>query len=237
MSNFVVNLVAHASIDLLADALYACVAQQFSCGQNTLAHVANRISIACDEENRQAFGNLGSTLGSHDFSRKVEQRRIAANGEHESAQIIGDIGVNNFFVGGKPVERRAGVLDLLAIRTSTHVVDEGAPMLVSPYRCKRARHEAASLGKRCRDIARTREHAGCEVIAICGNVGQDAEDLEWVKQKAYNMGAIYSDAVDLRKSYASRVLKKAIAANALYENTYPLLSALSRPMRYFAKSS
>ena len=69
-----------------------------------------------------------------------------------------------------------------------------------------------------------------DVIAICGNVGQDEEDLEWVKQKAYNMGAIYSDAVDLRKSYASRVLTKAIAANALYENTYPLLSALSRPM-------
>ena len=69
-----------------------------------------------------------------------------------------------------------------------------------------------------------------DVIAICGNVGQDEEDLEWVKQKAYSMGAIYSDAVDLRKSYASRVLTKAIAANALYENTYPLLSALSRPM-------
>ena len=45
-----------------------------------------------------------------------------------------------------------------------------------------------------------------DVIAICGNVGQDESDLEWVKQKAYNMGAIYSDAVDLRKSYASRVL-------------------------------
>ncbi len=69
-----------------------------------------------------------------------------------------------------------------------------------------------------------------DVIAICGNVGQDESDLEWVKQKAYNMGAIYSDAVDLRKSYASRVLTKAIAANALYEDTYPLLSALSRPM-------
>ena len=69
-----------------------------------------------------------------------------------------------------------------------------------------------------------------DVIAICANVGQDEEDLEWVKQKAYNMGAIYSDAVDLRKSYSSRVLTKAIAANALYEDTYPLLSALSRPM-------
>lgn len=69
-----------------------------------------------------------------------------------------------------------------------------------------------------------------DVIAICGNVGQDAEDLEWVKQKAYDMGAIYADAVDLRESYANNVLTKAIAANGMYENTYPLLSALSRPM-------
>ena len=69
-----------------------------------------------------------------------------------------------------------------------------------------------------------------DVVAICANVGQDEENLEWVKQKALDMGAVYSDAVDLRKSYASRVLKKALAANALYENQYPLLSALSRPM-------
>ena len=69
-----------------------------------------------------------------------------------------------------------------------------------------------------------------DVIAICGNVGQDAEDLEWVKQKAYDMGAIYADAVDLRTPYSKNVLTKAIAANGMYENTYPLLSALSRPM-------
>lgn len=69
-----------------------------------------------------------------------------------------------------------------------------------------------------------------DVIAICGNVGQDAEDLEWVKQKAYDMGAIFADAVDLRAPYARNVLTKAIAANGMYENTYPLLSALSRPM-------
>lgn len=69
-----------------------------------------------------------------------------------------------------------------------------------------------------------------DVIAICGNVGQDETDLEWVRQKALDMGAVYSDAVDLRKSYASRILTKAIAANGMYEDTYPLLSALSRPM-------
>lgn len=31
---------------------------------------------------------------------------------------------------------------------------------------------------------------GLDVIAICGNVGQDEEDLEYIKQKALDMGAI-----------------------------------------------
>jgi argininosuccinate synthase len=69
-----------------------------------------------------------------------------------------------------------------------------------------------------------------DVVAICGNVGQDEANLEWVKQKALAMGAIASEAVDMREEYASEILPRAIAANALYENTYPLLSALSRPL-------
>ncbi len=69
-----------------------------------------------------------------------------------------------------------------------------------------------------------------DVVAICGNVGQDAEDLAWVEKKALDMGAIYSKALDMREEYAEKILTKAIAANALYEDTYPLLSALSRPM-------
>ncbi len=71
---------------------------------------------------------------------------------------------------------------------------------------------------------------GLDVVAICGNVGQNAANLEWVKQKALAMGAIASEAVDMRVEYAEDILPKAIAANALYENEYPLLSALSRPL-------
>ena len=71
---------------------------------------------------------------------------------------------------------------------------------------------------------------GLDVVAICGNVGQDEANLEWVKQKALGMGAIASEAVDMREEYANDVITHAIAANALYEGTYPLLSALSRPI-------
>ena len=69
-----------------------------------------------------------------------------------------------------------------------------------------------------------------DVVAICGNVGQDERDLEPIRQKALDIGAIQSEAVDMREEYAQDFLTRAIAANALYEGVYPLLSALSRPL-------
>ena len=71
---------------------------------------------------------------------------------------------------------------------------------------------------------------GMDVIAICGNVGQDERDLGPIKQKALDMGAIVSEAVDMREEYAEKILSKAIWANGKYEGIYPLLSALSRPL-------
>lgn len=71
---------------------------------------------------------------------------------------------------------------------------------------------------------------GLDVIAVCGNVGQDESDLVAIKQKAIDMGAIASFAVDMREEYANEYVALAIAANGLYENSYPLLSALSRPL-------
>lgn len=71
---------------------------------------------------------------------------------------------------------------------------------------------------------------GFDVIAVCGNVGQDESDLAAIKQKALDTGAIASFAVDMREEYANEFLTLALAANGLYENSYPLLSALSRPL-------
>lgn len=71
---------------------------------------------------------------------------------------------------------------------------------------------------------------GFDVIAVCGNVGQDESDLAAIKQKALDMGVIASFAVDMREEYANEFLTLALAANGLYENSYPLLSALSRPL-------
>ena len=69
-----------------------------------------------------------------------------------------------------------------------------------------------------------------DVVALVGDVGQEHDGLEKIKQKALRTGAIDCLVVDMREEFANEYLSRAIAANALYENKYPLLSALSRPL-------
>jgi argininosuccinate synthase len=69
-----------------------------------------------------------------------------------------------------------------------------------------------------------------DVIAMVGDVGQDHDGLEEVRKKALSTGAVAAYVVDMREEFCNEFLDKALAANALYENKYPLLSALSRPI-------
>ncbi len=69
-----------------------------------------------------------------------------------------------------------------------------------------------------------------DVIAVAGDVGQEHDGLEPIRQKALNTGAIESYVIDMREEFVNEYLTDAIRANALYENKYPLLSALSRPV-------
>lgn len=74
------------------------------------------------------------------------------------------------------------------------------------------------------------ENYDLDVVAIVVDVGQERQDLEFVRQKAIGIGAIESLALDVREEYAHDILAKALRANCMYENKYPLLSALSRPL-------
>jgi argininosuccinate synthase len=69
-----------------------------------------------------------------------------------------------------------------------------------------------------------------DVIALAIDVGQERQDLEVVREKALKIGAIESVVKDVREEYVSEFLSKALKTNALYENKYPLLSAMSRPI-------
>ena len=70
---------------------------------------------------------------------------------------------------------------------------------------------------------------GYDVIACCINVGE-GKDLDFIKQKALNVGAIKAYVIDGLDEFADNYASVALKANAMYEGSYPLISALSRPL-------
>jgi argininosuccinate synthase len=74
------------------------------------------------------------------------------------------------------------------------------------------------------------EHKGVDVVALAVDVGQERQDLEVVREKAIAIGAVESIVKDVRHEFVSDFLSRALKANALYENKYPLVSAMSRPI-------
>ena len=68
-----------------------------------------------------------------------------------------------------------------------------------------------------------------EVIAVLVDVGQEF-DLEDALARGKAAGADEVLLADRKDAYAGEQVAKAIMTNALYENRYPLVSALSRPV-------
>jgi argininosuccinate synthase len=74
------------------------------------------------------------------------------------------------------------------------------------------------------------EATGAEVIAVAVDVGQNGEDLEVIRKRALACGAVEAEVADARTEFAEEYCLPALAANALYMDRYPLVSALSRPL-------
>ena len=74
------------------------------------------------------------------------------------------------------------------------------------------------------------EQTGAEVVALAIDVGQGGEDLAVIRDRALACGAVAAEVVDAREEFAASYCLPALAANALYMNRYPLVSALSRPL-------
>jgi argininosuccinate synthase len=82
----------------------------------------------------------------------------------------------------------------------------------------------------CCSIAWLREDYGFdEVVAVLVDVGQ-AFDLEQSISRGEAAGAVDVVLVDRKEEFASVQVAQALKTNALYENKYPLTSALSRPV-------
>ena len=70
---------------------------------------------------------------------------------------------------------------------------------------------------------------GYSVVACCLDVGE-GKDLNFIQEKALTVGAVQSYVIDAKEEFASEYALMALQAHALYENKYPLISALSRPL-------
>ncbi|MEC1178179.1 argininosuccinate synthase [Metasolibacillus meyeri] len=70
---------------------------------------------------------------------------------------------------------------------------------------------------------------GWDVIAVCLDVGE-GKDLEFIKNKALQVGAVESYMVDAKDEFAEEYALISLQAHTWYEQKYPLVSALSRPL-------
>lgn len=75
-----------------------------------------------------------------------------------------------------------------------------------------------------------RDQTGKEVVALAVDVGQGGEDMEVIRQRALDCGAVESIVVDAKDEFANDFVMPALKANAMYQKRYPLVSALSRPL-------
>jgi argininosuccinate synthase len=84
-----------------------------------------------------------------------------------------------------------------------------------------------------------KDATGKEVVALSVDVGQGGEDMNDIRQRALDCGAVDAVVVDARDEFATDYLMPALKANAMYQKRYPLVSALSRPLiaKYLAATA
>lgn len=78
-------------------------------------------------------------------------------------------------------------------------------------------------------VAWLKEKFGAEVITVTVDVGQK-EDFKEIEERAYKAGASKHYLIDAKEEFVNKYIKPAIIANALYEEVYPLGTALARPL-------
>jgi len=69
-----------------------------------------------------------------------------------------------------------------------------------------------------------------EVIALTIDIGQQADDLEMIRQKAVNLGAVKATVLDAKNEFAYHYIARGIKANASYQGKYHMSTPLGRPL-------
>jgi argininosuccinate synthase len=75
-----------------------------------------------------------------------------------------------------------------------------------------------------------RENYACEVVAVCGDIGQGGDELDGIVEKAKKSGASEVFVEDMREEFVRGYLWPMVRAGAVYEHKYLLGTSIARPL-------
>ncbi|MGH9671590.1 MAG: argininosuccinate synthase, partial [Bryobacteraceae bacterium] len=74
------------------------------------------------------------------------------------------------------------------------------------------------------------ENYRCEVVAVCGDIGQGGDELTGLEQKALKTGASEVRIRDLREEFVRDYLWRLVRSGGVYEHKYLLGTSIARPL-------
>lgn len=75
-----------------------------------------------------------------------------------------------------------------------------------------------------------KENYGCQVVAVCGDIGQGAGELKGLAAKARKTGASEVHIEDLREEFVTGYLWRLVRSGGVYEHKYLLGTSIARPL-------
>jgi argininosuccinate synthase len=75
-----------------------------------------------------------------------------------------------------------------------------------------------------------KENYGCQVVAVCGDIGQGGDELTGLEAKARKTGADEVEIADMREEFVQDYLWKMVRSGGVYEHKYLLGTSIARPL-------
>src|SRR6202162_2944121 len=75
-----------------------------------------------------------------------------------------------------------------------------------------------------------KENYQCEVVAVCGDIGQGDDELKGLEKKARKTGASEVHVADMREEFVTEYLWRMVRSGAVYEHKYLLGTSVARPL-------
>src|ERR1700740_805403 len=75
-----------------------------------------------------------------------------------------------------------------------------------------------------------KENYGCEVVAVCGDIGQGDDELKGLEEKARKTGASEVHIADMREEFVTEYLWRLVRSGGVYEHKYLLGTSVARPL-------